>query len=356
MRLVTKTITGAIVFYKKHGFWAFMKASVAFLWHEYQVKRYRYALSFKAKSVDRSRRIFYIDYFSTQNSNLYWLKAFQKFGKVKTFDVLREERALLKAKIVNFKPVHIHLGGSVKNNMVPPQLLSDIKRELNCTISVFYGDAKYSPYHCELAKVVDNIYVSDKTTIKINEEKGYGNFEYMPAPTAPEIFNYKNYKKCYDLVFIGNNNQASRLCLLRKLADNFNITVFGHDWGKTGLDYGNPIYGEKCSRIYNRTKICLGIVAHEWANLEAYFSERLVHTLATRSFCIQTYTPGLEKVFTNRKHLVWYTTEEELFELIKYYLNNEAPRERIAVEGQKEVYHKYTYEKSIERILGRSRS
>lgn len=351
MRLVPEIVINGAAFYRRHGFRALVKAALAYLWNEYQDKQHHYLFLLKAKRVRHGKRIFYIDYFSPRNSNFYWLKAFQEFGPVKAFDIIRDNRELLKKRITDFKPVHIHLGGSVKDNMVPTQFLSDVKRELNCTISAFYGDGWYSPYHCELAGVADYIYTSDKTQIKINEEKGYHNFRYMPCPTNPEIFNYRKCRKRYDLVFIGNNNQPDRLPLLRSLADSFNLKVFGGGWEKTRLNHGKWVYGIKFSQACNQGKICLSIVEPERANLEAYFSNRLINTLATRSFCIQTYTPALEDVFTNHKHLVWYAGQEELFQLIEHYLGNEAERERIATEGQKEVYQEYTYDRSVARIL-----
>lgn len=351
MRPIAETVTRGIAFYRKHGFWGFVEAVFAYLWNEYQLKRYQHPLSLRSRASGQGRRIFYIDYFSTENSNFYWLKAFQEFGKVKTFDIVRDDRELLREGIMNFEPDHIHLGASVKNSMVPPQLLPHIKKELNCTISVFYGDSPYSPYHSELAKVVDCIYVSNKTHIKTNAQRGLKSFKYMPCPTDPDIFNHQDCKKVYDLVFIANNNQASRLPLLRKLHSLFALKVFGNGWEGTGLDYGNSVYGKKFSRACNQAKICIGILDPVWTDLEAYFSNRLVNTLATGSLFIQPYTPGLENVFTNRKHLVWYNNEEELFQLIGYYLDNEMEREEIAIEGQKEVYRKYTYTASVRRIL-----
>ena len=351
MRPIAKTVRRGMAFYRKHGFGSLVKAAFAYLWNEYQLKRYQHPLSLRSRVSGQGRRIFYIDYFSLDNSNLYWLKAFQEFGKVKTFDIVRDDRELLRERIMNFEPSHIHLGGSVKNNMAPPQLLSDAKAELPCTISVFYGDCLYSPYHSELAKVVDYIYISNKTHIKINEERELKNFKYMPCPTDPDIFSHQECKKIYDLVFVGNNNQASRLPLLRRLDSLFALKVFGNGWEGTGLNYGDPVYGRKFSRVCNQAKICLGILDPVWRGLEAYFSNRLVNTLATGSFFVQPYTPGLENVFTNRKHLVWYTDEEELFQLIEYYLSNEIEREEIAIGGQQEVYRKYTYVESVRRIL-----
>jgi len=351
MRLIPEIVRRGMAFYRMHGFRKLVKAALTYLWNEYHVRRHRYSLSLKTRPIGQGRKIFYIDHFRLGGSALHWLKAFQKFGKVETFDIAGENQASFRERIMSYKPVHIYLGGGVKDNMVSPQLLSNIKRELNCTISVFYGDAKYSSYHCRLAKVTDYIYISNKTHIKINEEKGYHNFRYMPCPTDPEIFNYEKCRKRYDLVFIGNNNQPERLPLLKSLASSFDLRVFGNGWEGTGLNYRKPVYGARFSQACNRAKICLAIVEPRHANLEAYFSNRLVNSLATRSFCIESYTPGLEKVFTNHKHLVWYTSQEELFQLIEHYLGNEAEREQIATEGQKEVYHKYTYEKGVKRIL-----
>lgn len=355
MTYIRRAVKRAWESYRSRGFWGFIRAASIYLLNEYRLRRYRYPLSPKAKVIGsrrrKKKRIFYIDYFNPENSNFYWLKAFREFGRVRTFDIVKEDRELLKERIISFTPHHIHLGGSVKDNIVPPQILSDVKKELNCTISVFYGDRPNSPYHFELAKAVNYIYVSNKTHIKINEEKGLRNFKYMPCPTDTDIFNHQEYEKIYDIVFIGNNNQSSRLPLLRRLTNNFNLKVFGDGWKGTGLDNEKPVHGREFSKVCSKAKICIGILDPKWTELEAYFSNRLANTLATRSFYIQRYTRGLETVFTNRKHLVWYGDEDELIGLIKYYLNNEKERDKIATEGQKSVYKHYTYEKSVKRIL-----
>ena len=354
MKRIREMVKKGIAFYRKHGFWRFVKAASVCLLKKYRLKRHRRFFSLKTRVIGQGRgqsRIFYIDYFIPENSNFYWLKAFRKFGRVESFDIINDDKQLLEKRIMNFKPYHIHLGGSVKNNLVPPQLLYKVKKKLSCTISIFYGDRPYSPYHSELAKVVDYIYISNKTHIKINKGKGLRNFQYMPCPTDPDIFNHRERKKIYDIVFIGNNNQASRLPLLKRLGENFNLKVFGSGWEETGLDHGKPVYGREFAKVCSKAKICLGVLGSKWTELEGYFSNRLVNTLATRSFSIQRYTKGLEKVFTNRRHLAWYTTENELIKLIKYYLSNEKEREKIAAQGQKEVYENYTYEKSVKKIM-----
>lgn len=132
-------------------------------------------------------KILYIDLFRKENSNLFWLKAFQKHGEVQTFDI-REDFNTLVPQIAHFRPDHIHLGGSVKRGILSPQLLAQVKATFGCTISVFYGDGRYSTYHRDLGKVVDYIYITNKTHIEKNKTLGLSNFCYLPCPTDPEIF------------------------------------------------------------------------------------------------------------------------------------------------------------------------
>jgi hypothetical protein len=47
---------------------------------------------------------------------------------------------------------------------------------------------------------------------------------------------------------------------------------------------------------------------------------------------------GIEDLFTNHKHLVWYETNEEAEKLAAYYLGHEEEREKIALEGMKYVH------------------
>lgn len=354
MRQVQEILRRGVTFYRMHGFWALIKAAPIHLLYPLKECEMFYSIRRRAKRKNQrgKTRIFYIDHFTPTNSNFYWLKAFKRFGTVETLDIRKERNTKLKKRITSFNPHHIHLGGSVQSNtVVPPRLIQELKRTIGCTVSSFYGDAAYSSYHSELAKIGDYVYISNRSHIKINEKKGLENFKYMPCPTDPSIFNYEPCEKIYDLIFIGNNSQPARLPLLERLASNFNLKVFGSGWEGTGLDYGDAVYGKGFARVCNRAKICLGIMAPEWTELEAYFSNRLTNTLATRCFYIQTYIPGLETVFTNLKHLVWYTDEEDLVGLIEYYLKNEKEAEEIAAEGQREVYRKYTYEESVKKIL-----
>lgn len=298
-----------------------------------------------------SERIFYIDLFSKTNSNFYWLAAFEKLGVVQHFDIRNKEERLENI-ILDFKPTHIHLGGSVKHyRSVDPKLLSRIKKKLSCGISVFYGDAPYSEYHIELAKVVDCIYISNKTHIQINAKKGFSNFQYLPCPTEPRVFKYYPTQIKYDLLFIGANTGNDRRTLLEEIAKKFDLVVAGARWEGTELHYLPATYGKGFSVLCGQAKISLGIHRRAGLNLDSYFSNRLLNLLASRAFVIHVYSKGMEDLFENHKHFVWFKSEQELFAMIDYYLKHPKKRQEIAKQGQKEILTQHTFDHHVKKII-----
>ena len=196
-----------------------------------------------------TERIFYIDLFLKTNSNFYWLAAFKKLGTVQHFDV-RHKKERLESVILNFEPTHIHLGGSVKaKRSVNVKMLRRVKDKLDCGISAFYGDRPYSEYHLRLAQVVaDYVYISNKTHVKQNAEKGVFDCKYLPCPTEPDIFKYHPTEQIYDVVFSGWDNDASRRRILNMLHKKFDLYVAGPNWEGTHFNSLGPAFGADFAR------------------------------------------------------------------------------------------------------------
>lgn len=319
------------------------------------VKGKIFSISARKGPGQRRKKIMYIDLFCKENSNPFWLKAFQKHGAVQPFDIRRDDLNTLASRIASFRPDHIHLGGSVKKGIIQPKFLAKIMRNSDCTISAFYGDARYSTYHYDLGWVVNHVYMSNKTHIEQNRSLGLANFRYLPCPTDPEVFRPVDGEKKHNLLFVGNNNNLSRLELLRKIHGRFDLSVAGEGWEGEGFKTLTEAYAHEFSRLVGQARILLGLIGDEWSGLEAYFSNRVPNTLACGAFLIQRYTPGLERVFRNHEQLVWYRTEEELFSLIERYLGQPAERKRIARQGRELVVASFTYDKAVERILEETR-
>jgi spore maturation protein CgeB len=296
-------------------------------------------------------RLLYIDKFDPALSNFYWLKWFQRaLGEENVFN--HEMRMGGFEDVIRlYSPDHVHLGGSVKNFLVPIELIKELKQR-NIRVSAYYGDAAYTDYHEALASYVDFIGFSTDTYPKeINAKTGRNVCHYMNPPTDPEIFKPYKLPKIYDLIFIGNRYggiATDRNTIIEKVRNKYNLSIFGNNWG----DDNKAVYGKEFAKVCSQAKIAIDVLVRPYAKeLRYYFSNRPINTIACACFYIIPYTPGLEDLFEDGKHLCWYETYEELFYWIDFYLEHDKLREKIAKQGRKYVIENFTYEINVKRFL-----
>lgn len=101
------------------------------------------------------------------------------------------------------------------------------------------------------------------------------------------------------------------------------------------------------SDIYNKTPINLSISLP----YPGYTSNRLYNILAAEGFAMALYFPGIEKLFDNHKHLVWFYNEKELEGMLRYYLDRPEKREAITRAGWQLWKEKHTPQKRISNML-----
>ncbi len=160
------------------------------------------------------------------------------------------------------------------------------------------------------------------------------------------------------VAFIGVG-KAGRENLLRKvMKTSFNLKVWGKGWPKDFLAQRGWVEPEEFAKVCSGAKIIFGL--NDNNTVPDYFSNRTFLTLACRGFHITSYTPRLERWFTDKKHLVWYNTRKkypwsnryaECVNLIRYYLAKSEKREKIARTGQEWVYSHYTWRHSMEKMI-----
>ncbi len=145
--------------------------------------------------------------------------------------------------------------------------------------------------------------------------------------------------------------------LLKRVQRRFQLKVWGpqgdpHARSKWGARYPAiewPAYNDELVRICRGAGVVLGI--NHMNDIELYFSNRTFLTLASGGFHITRYVPGLETMFRNREHLMWYHSEEECVQLIDYYLAHPRIRSRIARAGRDWVRRRYSMTRQVNRIL-----
>ncbi len=155
-----------------------------------------------------------------------------------------------------------------------------------------------------------------------------------------------------DLAFVGAARSGeARVSLVQRLSKVCGVRVYGRDWHKFGI---RATLGEVGPRgfalICSGAKIVLG--ADATSKIEGHWSNRLWLTLGCGGFLLTNYVPGMEEIFRNREHLVWYRDEDECEELVREYLAKPEERRRIAEAGYRYVHEHHTFHHFVDRVMG----
>jgi spore maturation protein CgeB len=154
-----------------------------------------------------------------------------------------------------------------------------------------------------------------------------------------------------DVAFVGAARpDEPRIQLIRDLSQICKVRIYGKDWKRfnirTTLREVRPGgYAKVCSGA----KIMLGIDAV--TTIEGHWTNRLWLTLGCGGFHLTNYIPGMEEVFENRKHLVWYHDHDECISLVREYLAKPEERKRIAMTGYSYVHEHHTFHHFARKVL-----
>jgi len=182
---------------------------------------------------------------------------------------------------------------------------------------------------------------------------------------SPKDIVYVDRERKFDCFFGGSNLYIDRdvfkfplgkfrESFIKGVAKEFNLDLHGSskEWGS--IANGILTYPHYFPSFQN-SNIILGSNHYD---LTRYYTRRLIHSVASGRMFLTRYIPEMEEDFTNRKHLVWFHTLDEGFDMIRYYLKNPKERETIARQGRELFLAKHTwkarlaeFEKYVERIL-----
>jgi len=174
--------------------------------------------------------------------------------------------------------------------------------------------------------------------------------KYLQIGIDTEI--YRDYKlpKTNNLVFMANKSNGFPLSAYRMqtvdfLRSKYDLKVFG-GWPNANANLMCSPYEE--AKYYSTSKIALSISHFD---ISRYFSDRLIRAMGCGCFTISHHYKDIEIDFEVGKHLETFKTFEELQDKIDYYLENDAERNKIAVEGCKHVHKNFTTRNIVNDIL-----
>jgi len=100
--------------------------------------------------------------------------------------------------------------------------------------------------------------------------------------------------------------------------------------------------------VYRSCKIAIN--QNHFNDLERWSSDRILRIMGSGAMCLSNYYYGIEKDFTDGKHLKVWADFEVLTELIDYYLEADKERQLIATEGCLEVHKNHRWDCRVEEM------
>lgn len=136
----------------------------------------------------------------------------------------------------------------------------------------------------------------------------------------------------------------------------FHLKVFGNEHWLANTDnytlspemYQGYLPYQQLPCAYSSAKIVLGL--HSVIDSPSMMSMRTFEALGCRAFFLTHWSPAIENTFKNHVHLVWSRHPDETIELVRFYLSREDLRQKIALQGQQEVYKYHTYQHRVQSI------
>ncbi|MDX9755820.1 MAG: glycosyltransferase, partial [bacterium] len=143
-----------------------------------------------------------------------------------------------------------------------------------------------------------------------------------------------------------------RLRFLAPLAGQGLVTYGGVEWAHP--EWAEPLchcysgqtprYQEDLPRVYYHTQININLFHAQCVNS---LNPRVYDVLAAGGFLLTEYRPALEQEFELGRHMVAFSSPDELREKAAYYLAHPDERDAIARAGQQRVLERYTYRQRV---------
>ncbi|MBD3797008.1 MAG: glycosyltransferase family 1 protein [Campylobacterales bacterium] len=256
----------------------------------------------------------------------------------------------------------------VKGNDVYPSTLKKIKtvypsiQLVSWSLDDMYAWHNRSLYFTYGLKYYDNVFTTKSYNVNELPLIGAKKVHFIYQAYSKEIHIPHNEcikKPIYDIVFIGFP-EKERFESLQYLAQNgIKVDIFGYpsEWQKEPylthhenlIIHAEGVYGQEYAKTIGSAKISLCFLRK--ANRDLHTS-RSIEIPACGGFMLAERTTEHSELFTEDQEAVYFSSDEELLEKVRYYLSHDDERKAIAGAGLKRCQISgYSYDDMVEKIL-----
>lgn len=169
---------------------------------------------------------------------------------------------------------------------------------------------------------------------------------YFPLASNEKVYYpVKDIEKSIDVGFIGRKYGIRKDIVNFLKLNGINVKAFGPGWESSILDVSQN------NTFYNSCKIVLGTANIGYSNKLMNPKLRDFEVPLSGTLYITNYTKELAELFEEDKEIIFYQNRKELLKKIKFYLENEPLREKIAKAGYNRAVVEHTYTKRLTNIF-----
>ena len=188
-------------------------------------------------------------------------------------------------------------------------------------------------WHVEWAKHFDYVFIAQREYLEAFRAAGNRSVHWLPLGCDPEIHRQATRVKQHDVGFVGSLTSERRVALLNQIEKYFRVTYERSFW----VDMAD--FFARCRVVFNNA-------------IKNDLNMRVFEVLSTGSFLLTdaAENSGQDTLFRDKEELGVYR-DEEIRDVLAYYLEHEEERERIAARGRVIVHAAHTYAHRLEDLL-----
>ncbi len=236
------------------------------------------------------------------------------------------------SQISNIGDIDIYIRGGIP---LPKRMISKDRFSIMYFLFPFFNnEEKFNTENFDMNYYIDEIKdellkfdavaIASEKLVTILKNKYNFNVYYVPQFTDLKKFYYDYDEKLKsEILFVGNKTFYRKAPAI-VLENNLPITIYGDNWGDVAK--AKYVDNQILRKYYSSAKIVLNDTRESMKTL-GFVINRIFDVTACNGFIISDYVKEVEEIYGDSVPM--YKTDEELIDLLKYYLDPKNEQERL---------------------------
>ncbi|MDF1664114.1 MAG: glycosyltransferase [Planctomycetota bacterium] len=210
----------------------------------------------------------------------------------------------------------------------------------------------------EYGQAVGHFFITARGQVSSYEERGVKPISYVTGGCDSIDHHRVEPQEAFksEVAFIGSpgpkgsKGQKDRVELMKRLAAEFDLKVYGRGWQEHGIEVAREsVYPEQYRIICASSKVMIGLDSQD--DVDLYFSNRTWITMGCGGLLATRYIPKLEEILEFGKQVYWWKDFDECLDVTRKAVNDAEKSKQMRDEAFAYAHKEYSYTRMVERML-----